>query len=133
MRIAGIITLEKVKIDMTKSWQEIITHYNNTDKSKAWGYRHELKTNDLSIEDIRKETSFSEKNEEIENRNDLIHAVETLDIIICQMMFHKIKSIRYKTDYRYQCRVLIVSLAIGRGLNAELCKKDTQFIIVDCY
>lgn len=118
---------------MSESWQEMLTQFNNADKTKAGGYRRQLQTNESSIDDIREQTNSVEKNDDVESQNDLIYAVEILDTIICAMIVYKTKSIRYEVNERSKCRRLLVSLAIKRGLNAELCKKDTRYVIIDCY
>lgn len=124
---------------MTESWNDILNHYNKLDKRTAGGYHFPLKHAELSSADIRSKIELEiekkdllKKEDAREKQNDIIYAVETLDHIIGRMLIDGVKTICYKCEYRYQCRLLIVSLAFKRGLNAELAK-DNRYIIVDCY
>lgn len=124
---------------MDESWNDILNHYNKLDKRTAGGYHFPLKHAELSSTDIRskielviEKRNFIQEEDLIEKQNDLIFAVETLDNIIGQMLSNSVKTISYKCEHRYKCRLLIVSLAFKRGLNAELAK-DNRYIIVNCY
>lgn len=118
-----------------ETWQETLIRYRNTDKSKAWGYRPSMKFENFSSNEIKSliDSNLEKKVNMNNDDNDLIYAVEALDAIIAHMVFNDIKSTRFYIEHRYQCRVLIVSLAIKRGLNAEICKKNTEYVIVDCF
>lgn len=121
---------------LNETWQETLIRYKNTDKSTAWGYRPKFRYKDLSSADIKSmiESSIERKEaRDDDSVNDFIYAVEILDAIVAHMISNDLKSTRYLVDYRYQCRVLVVSLAMKRGLNAELCKNDTRYIIVNCF
>jgi hypothetical protein len=128
---------------VNKTFDELLIEFKNFSRDSrdhAGGYRRDLKMNDSSVIDIREAINKRIDLQELqsidevkrENEIDLIHAIEDLDSILEFMVLRKQKKSSTKVDRRFKCRVLIVSLAIKRGFNAEL-SKDSEHVIIDCY
>lgn len=126
---------------MNNTWNEMLIEFKNFSRDSrdhAGGYRRDLKMNDSSATDIREaidndvQELQSIETTKRENEIDLIHAIEELDLILEHMVLRTQKKSSTKVNRRFKCRVLIVSLAIKRGFNAEL-SKDSEYVIIDCY
>lgn len=125
---------------MNETWQKSLDRFKNIDKRTIHGYHFELRCLNLSVDDIRLSIQSGNEAKEIREKQTadeddnaaFVYAVEILDSIIHRMVLENTKSSRNRIERSYKCKALIVSLAIKRGLNAEL-SKNTDYITIDCY